>query len=201
MNAEQLLFDTVTFCQPRKQVVPSNPLQVLIRKANELLKDFHLLENLNICWDDLKILPEKEQTILLGLLRGEEQKSLAKRLHRTQGAISSRASKAVRRLMFYKRFPQVTEKDYRLLGKHFSELEVEIIRGMLTTSCQCKTAVQIQEKFGIPFTQVKVRHRWKKALATVQSIPELGKVALAMQLIDHNLYIFHEVKWGRRLQR
>jgi len=206
VNEEQNFFASLAFLTHRKPVAPSNPLQLILDHTQ--VKSLRNLGDYGIAQfkANLRILPQKEQDLIRGVLQGTHQKVLAAKFALTQAAISARISKAVRRLLFYRDLPKLTEGDYRELRKRFSSLDVDITRWMIATTCQAKTAELVREKYGthylmknrwrdLPFGQMKVRYRWKKMLSKIEGIPQFEKINKAMNLVDKNLYILHEVRF------
>jgi hypothetical protein len=186
-------FANLSFSTPRATVSPDNPLQVLLRHSSSLW--LQKLSGLNIPRAVLEILPQKEQDLIEALLRGETQKAQAVKYGVTQGSISSRIQKAFRRIQFYMNFPQPTEEDYQELGKHFPSTDVDTARWIIATSCQMKTVELLTKKYQRRFTQVTVRYHWKRMLLKLESIPQLGRLREAMNMMDKNFYILHEVKF------
>ena len=104
----------------------------------------------------------------------KNQKDIAKIFGVTQGAISSRLTRAKKRLRFLKDLPKISDKEIdECLCVYFDQLELEIIKFMVLTTCQSKTAQLINKKFGFTdgkrkMTQVKVRHRFEKCLCRLK---------------------------------
>jgi len=153
----------------------------------------------------LKRLPPREYDLVeLYYVDKKNQKDIAKMFGVTQGAISSRLSRAKKRLKFLKDLPKIT--DYEIderLGKLFDTMELEIIKFMMKTTCQSKTAQLINDKFHITdekkrMTQVKVRHRFEKCLMRLEEEmkkhTDLKKFFHLMVFIKKNLYKLHEVR-------
>jgi len=94
----------------------------------------------------------------------------------TQGAVSSRLNRARSRLRFLREMPKVHETEFDShLSKHFDPIEVEIMKCMIRTTCQSRTAMIINEKFGLTedkkrMTQVKVRHRFEKCITQLSEM-------------------------------
>jgi CRISPR/Cas system-associated endoribonuclease Cas2 len=153
----------------------------------------------------LNKLPPREYDLMeLYYVDRKNQKDIAKMFGVTQGAISSRLSRAVKRLVFLRDLPKITPEEIRQrLGKIFGETEIEIIIYMMQTTCQSKTAQLINEKNNISdekkrMTQVKVRHRFEKCLIRLEhqmkAEPDLRKYHQLLVFIKRNLYKLHEVK-------
>ncbi len=134
----------------------------------------------------------------------KNQKDIAKIFGVTQGAISSRLTRAKKRLRFLRNLPKITEEEIDdQLSPLFESLELEIIKFMMKTTCQSKTAQLINEKFSITdgkkkMTQVKVRHRFEKCLIKIESEmkerKDLKKFHTLLTIIKNNLYLLHEVR-------
>lgn len=153
----------------------------------------------------LSRLPEREIDLIELYCRyHKNQKDIAKIFGVTQGAISSRLSRARARLDFLKALPKISEDEIdENLGELFDAMELEIIKCMMKTTCQSKTAQLINEKFEIVeskkrMTQVKVRHRFEKCLLRLKvemsTHPEYKKYHHLLEFIKDNLYMLHEVK-------
>ena len=149
-------------------------------------------------------LPERERD-LLNLYYKEEknQKDIAKMFGVTQGAVSSRLSRAKSRLRFLRDMPKIGDQDIEdSLSPHFEPMEIEIIKCMVKTTCQSRTATMINDRFGLRedkrMTQVKVRHRFEKCLTQLASLkkkhPGMVKYHNLLDYIKGNLYMLHEVK-------
>lgn len=152
----------------------------------------------------LNRLPPREYDLVeLYYVERKNQKDIAKMFGVTQGAVSSRLSRAKKRLVFLRNLPKISnaEIDERL-GGLFDEMELEIIKFMMETTCQSKTAQLINVKFQIndekkKMTQVKVRHRFEKCLIRLneekKTEPDLRKYYDLLKFIKANLYLLHEV--------
>jgi predicted transcriptional regulator len=132
----------------------------------------------------------------------KNQKDIAKIFGVTQGAVSSRLARARKRLEFLRDLPKITTMDVdKALGIYFDRIELEVIKGMMETTCQSKTAEIINLKLGLKdgdaMTQVKVRHRFEKCHSFLESEkkkkPELAKFSNLLAYIKKNLYKLHEV--------
>lgn len=152
----------------------------------------------------LNRLPAREYDLVeLYYVEGKNQKDIAKMFGVTQGAISSRLSRAKKRLIFLRDLPKITNEEIDLrLSEYFDEIELEIIKFMMETTCQSKTAQLINSKFKIcdekkKMTQVKVRHRFEKCLSKLKEEmkhePDLKKFHHLLKFIKENLYKLHEV--------
>jgi predicted transcriptional regulator len=153
----------------------------------------------------LNLLPPREVDLLEMYFRlRKNQKDIAKMYGVTQGAVSSRISRARKRIEFLTKMPKVTERELdEALGGIFDSIELEIIKCMMMTTCQSKTAEIINERFGLRgekdrMTQVKVRHRFEKCLNYLENLmeikPSMLKYYELLKFIKNNLYMLHEVK-------
>jgi predicted transcriptional regulator len=134
----------------------------------------------------------------------KNQKDIAKIFGVTQGAISSRLTRAKKRLRFLKDLPKISDNEIdECLCVYFDQLELEIIKFMMLTTCQSKTAQLINKKYGFTdgkrkMTQLKVRHRFEKCLCRLKEEmkknPEVKKYHRLLEYIKKNLYKLHEVK-------
>jgi Sigma-70, region 4 len=159
-----------------------------------------------------KLPPREIDLVTLYRKYGKNQKDIAKMFSVTQGAISSRLRRAADRLQFLRDLPKITEKEidqfcgpsYDKNGKILKEglfdpISIEIIKFMIETTCQSKTAELINERHNFDekdkMTQVKVRHRFEKCLARLKEkkSPEYQKYYNLLFYIKNNLYKLHEV--------
>ena len=178
------------------------------RFSNENAIRYGEFLNESIGFEDIKPflerLPTREYDLVeLYCVYRKNQKDIAKMFGVTQGAISSRLSRAKKRLIFLRDLPKITEEEIdRDLSKLFEETEREIIKFMVKTTCQSKTAQLLNEKFNYAdekkkMTQVKVRHRFEKCLNKLEeeskSHVEFKKYFHLLKYIKKNLYLLHEV--------
>jgi predicted transcriptional regulator len=150
-------------------------------------------------------LPDREIDLIeLYYKYRKNQKDIARMFGVTQGAVSSRLSRARTRLEFLRDMPKISEEDLdNNLKELFSDLEIEIIKCMIQTTCQSKTASIVNDRFNLlddkqRMTQVKVRHRFEKC---INQLEEISKNNSDMKIyydllkyIKKNLYKLHEVK-------
>ena len=150
--------------------------------------------------DLLDQLPKLEQQIIdLYLKRKFNQTEVARILHITQGAVSSRLGRIRARLIFLGLLKgidfNILFDDLKLVIK---PLELEIAQNLTMTTCQSETASNLNHKYSLKgndkLTQVKVRHRFKKVLKQLKNSTKYRRHYDALQLIDKNLYLRHEVK-------
>jgi predicted transcriptional regulator len=153
----------------------------------------------------LSRLPSREIDLIeLYYNSGANQKNIARIFGVTQGAVSSRLSRARSRLKFLSILPKISEEDMdENLSCLFDNMELEIIKHMIKTTCQSKTAHLINEKYGLVdekkrMTQVKIRHRFDKCIALLEEEMakniEFKKFYDLLVFIKNNLYMLHEVK-------
>jgi len=150
-----------------------------------------------------KLPPREIDLIELYYNEHKNQKDIAKMFGVTQGAISSRLSRAKKRLRFLRDLPKISDEELDVkLGKMFEKLDLEIIKTMMQTTCQSKTAQLINKKFSFTdekkmMTQVKVRHRFEKCLlrlkVEMRIHPDMKKYYHLLKFIKENLYKLHEV--------
>jgi predicted transcriptional regulator len=178
------------------------------RFSNENAIRYGEFLNESIGFEDIKPflerLPSREYDLVeLYCVYRKNQKDIAKMFGVTQGAISSRLSRAKKRLIFLRDLPKITEEEIdRDLSKLFEETEREIIKFMVQTTCQSKTAQLLNEKFNYidekkKMTQVKVRHRFEKCLNKLEeeskNHSEYRRYYHLLKYIKKNLYLLHEV--------
>jgi len=179
------------------------------RFSNEHAIKYDDVRESSITYDEIKPflfrLPEREIDLIeLYYNEHKNQKDIAKIFGVTQGAVSSRLSRAKKRLRFLRDLPKITddEIDARLIV-YFDNMELEIIKFMIKTTCQSRTAQLINEKYELVdekkrMTQVKVRHRFEKCLIKLrlemEDHKDLRKFYMLLKYIKENLYKLHEVK-------
>lgn len=138
-------------------------------------------------------IPEREADLIyLYYIEKKRQADIAIIFGVTQAAISYRLDRGIQRLKFLLNIPQVSEEDLRTdlpeifptrldcpkceaapgsclicAGSHQILVDVEILVGMWMTTCQSEVA----NKLGL--TQGRVRHRFFKAVQTLEDIARL----------------------------
>lgn len=168
-------------------------------------------------------LPEYEQTLVEYYMRRMKQQEIATFLGCTQGAISSRLRKIVKRISFMEKLERfnlnqieqdlkpICHKPYCVVGKGpkkwddlDTRIDLEVIKGMIQTTSQSGTATIVNDTLNLSgpkkMNQVKVRNRFKNCLTKLKGLSEnpLYKNYLELlEMIDHNLYVLHEVKHPR----
>jgi len=179
------------------------------RFSNKDAIKYNEFKDSSISYDEIRpfldrLPPREIDLIELYYNEGKNQKDIAKIFGVTQGAVSSRLSRAKKRLHFLRKLPKITEQQIiNRLSEFFNDLELEIIINMIRTTCQSKTAQLINEKYELVdekkrMTQVKVRHRFGKCLTKLESEkknnPDLEIYWKLLTFIKDNLYKLHEVK-------
>lgn len=179
------------------------------RFSNEHAIKYDELKDFSITYDEIRpflyrLPPREIDLIELYYNERKNQKDIAKIFGVTQGAISSRLTRAKKRLKFLRNLPKISDEEIdNQLGSFFEPLELEIIKYMMKTTCQSKTAQLINEKFSFTdrkkkMTQVKVRHRFEKCLIKIavemENRENLKKFYTLLNIIKNNLYLLHEVK-------
>ncbi len=153
-------------------------------------------------------IPEREaDLIFLYFIEKKRQADIATIFGVTQAAISYRLDRGIQRLKFLLKIPQVTEEELRAdlpeifpsrlecpkcvgpvhqhegesclicLGAKQILVDVEILVGMWTTTCQSEVA----SKLGL--TQGRVRHRFFKAVQTLEDMARIQDKYLPYQQI------------------
>ena len=145
--------------------------------------------------DFLKKLPGFEQELYF--YRAEKkmpQKEIAKIMGVTQGAISSRLSRLVRRIQFMQRLQEYDLSNFeQVLSPLFSPFEIDILKGMLETTCQSETARRLNELYkDSSMNQVKVRYRFEKCMDKMREAhhPYLN----LFLFIKKNLYMIYDLR-------
>jgi len=149
----------------------------------------------------LTFLPKKEyDLILMYYVLKKEQKQIAKILRLTQGGVSHRLSRAKARLKFLVNVPKFTKENlFSELKEIFNELDLKILWGLYTTTCQSVVAKQVN------MTQSRIRHRFMKNLDVLERYKNekiLKKYYDAFKLISQNNFnILREIllpKWASK---
>ena len=146
-------------------------------------------------------LPKIEQTLFfLYFIRKVGQLELSKITGVSQGAISHRIRRIKNRLVYLKELEQIDfDKFYEdILEIADDYIDIEVLQGMVKTSCQSETAWRINSKYGLrgkkKFNQIKVRHRFEKLVEKLKKIKKYRYHYRTIRKIKDNLYILHEVK-------
>jgi len=114
----------------------------------------------------LNRIPEREADLIhLYFIQKKRQADIAEIFEITQAAVSYRLERGLKRIKFLLSIPTVTEDDLRRdLPEIFKNIDVDILVGMWQTTCQS----QVAEDLGL--TQGRVRHRFFKAVKTLEII-------------------------------
>lgn len=147
-------------------------------------------------------LPQREQDLIEMYCRArKKQKEIAAFFGVTQGAVSHRLCRAIRRLEFLRDMPKVEGDLGELLAGHFESFDIDVIQTMIETTCQSRTATILNKRHSLrgdkQMTQVKVRHRFERAIGKLASLKEEHEeLAIVHDLavyVKNNLYMMHEV--------
>lgn len=151
----------------------------------------------------LKKLPEREQDLIeMYYRRGKKQKEIAEFFGVTQGGVSHRLSRAIKRLKFLRDMPKLENDIEEILSDYFEPFDIDLIKMMIETTCQSYTANLLNEKYELKnddrMTQVKVRHRFNRCIQRIEGLNKVNKnLKICNELLEHikdNLYMLHEVK-------
>lgn len=194
--------------EPYMKVLDSYEFEA--RFSNDDRIRYDQIRDPQVSFDELRFLlnrlPSREADLIeLYYKHGKNQKDIARMFNVTQGAISSRLSRAKKRLEFLRDMPKIDSEEIEdLLSPYFTPLEIEVVQGMVQTTCQSKTAQLINERHGLSndlkkrMTQVKVRHRFEKAIQRLTTLTrehqELRECLKLLTMVKENLYKLHEVK-------
>lgn len=147
-------------------------------------------------------LPEREQNLIeMYIFQEKNQKEIADFFNVTQGAISHRLSRARTRLKFLRDMPKPDFDLKKALSTHFMPFEVDVLMMMVDTTCQSRTAKQLNDKYKLKgndkMTQVKVRHKFIRFMTKIESLQKKDdKLSVCLKLMKYvkkNLYMMHEV--------
>lgn len=148
-------------------------------------------------------LPETERILLGYVEKGLKQNDIAQNLKITQGAVSSRIARIRERLKFLIKLYQYNwvniDNDLKLI---FAPFELELIKGMINTTCQTETARQLNVMFNLQgeqrMNQIKVKHRFELCIEHFRHVKMNRALKMnylrLFKLIRRNLYFLHEVK-------
>jgi DNA-directed RNA polymerase specialized sigma24 family protein len=147
-------------------------------------------------------IPKREaDLIFLYHIQKKRQADIAAIFNVTQAAISYRLDRGLKRIKFLRSIPQVTEDDIRRdLLEIFKQIDVDILIGMWSTTCQS----QVAENLGL--TQGRVRHRFFKAVRVLKEAAELNEKFVPYEKIfsaiaNKNFNLLREVilpQWSDR---
>lgn len=182
-----------------------DPLEIESRFSDER-NFFFDQESNSLCFEDflpfLDRLPSKERDLIrLYYYMDKKQKEIAEIFSVTQGAISHRLSRASKRLRFLRDMPKLKEDIEIILNPYFNNFEIFLIKTMIETTCQSKTAEILNKKFNLRndsrMTQVKIRHKFVRFIDRIKKITksneELETCLKLLEYIRSNLYMMHEV--------
>lgn len=154
---------------------------------------------------NLNRLPEVEQKLYhLYLEKDFSQKDVSTLLGMTQGGVSSRLKRMGARLTFLNKLDSFNLEGLDAsLETLFGPFDMELLKGMLKTTCQSETADRLNNLFNLSpkkgigsrtppvMTQVKVKYRFEKCLELMKKNSNVYYELFL--LIENNLYILHEV--------
>ena len=184
-------------------------IEIEARFSNDSAIRYNEMVESSVTYGDIKpfldrLPPREIDLIELYYCERKNQKDIAKMFGVTQGAVSSRLARAKKRLQFLRDLPKISENEIdKDLCTYFQPIELAIIKCMMETTCQSKTAEIINRRFHLTdektrMTQVKVRHRFERCrmflLNNRQKHPELVRYLNLMEFIKKNLYKLHEVR-------
>jgi predicted DNA-binding protein YlxM (UPF0122 family) len=149
-------------------------------------------------------LPQREQDLIeMYYEEDKKQKEIAEFFGVTQGAISHRLSRAIKRLKFLKKMPKISGDLRTLLKSHFTSFEIDLLVFMIETTCQSKTAELLNKKYKLQendknkMTQIKVRHKFDRYIEKMDKLKrvhkELRDCCKLAKYIKKHLYMLHEV--------
>jgi hypothetical protein len=150
----------------------------------------------------LALIPPREVDLIdMYYRKKKKQKEIANFFSISQGAVSHRLTRAMKRLVFLRDMPKIEDGDLLVLLKEvFTDVDAAVVFFMVRTTCQSKTAQIVNRKLKKgKLTQVKVRHKFLRAEALlVQKAQENLRYKVASELVsyilDGGLYMLHEVK-------
>ena len=147
-------------------------------------------------------LPQREIDLIEMYYREEKkQKEIAAFFGVTQGAISHRLSRAIKRLNFLKKMPKLGGEIRTFLKDHFTPFEIDLLVFMIETTCQSKTAELLNKRYKLQdknvMTQIKVRHKFDRYIERMDKLKkvhkELKDCCRLAKYIKKHLYMLHEV--------
>lgn len=167
---------------------------------------FYRLDESGLSLDDLEPyidrLPQREKDLIDMYYRDQKkQKEIADFFGVTQGAVSHRLSRARKRLAFLRDMPKLRKSQDEILKDHFTGFEVDVIKTMIETTCQSRTAEILNQKYRLrgdkKMTQVKVRHKYERFLNKIKKLSKISEDMMIMyrlaKYVRENLYMMHEV--------
>ena len=158
----------------------------------------------------LNVLPPHEKaTYQLYFHERVKQVHIAKFMKCTQGGISHRLRKSMKRLSYAYFIPRMTIKEKNYAKKMLGEKVYDLCMFMVETTCQSKTAELLNKKYKLKsdlrYNQVRVRHRFNRTVriltkyladpeitdATVKS--NIKSLLTLLEYTRDNLYMLHWV--------
>lgn len=151
----------------------------------------------------LERIPEREADLIyLYFIQKKRQADIAAIFGVTQAAISYRLDRGLQRIRFLLSIPQVTEEELRgdLPDVFPQQIDVNILVGMWETTCQSEVASMLG------LTQGRVRHRFFKAVKTLEKAAEKDErfrpySVIFSSIASKNFNILREVslpQWANR---
>jgi predicted DNA-binding protein YlxM (UPF0122 family) len=150
-----------------------------------------------------KKLPSREIDLIdMYFKKCKKQKEIAEYFNVSQGAISHRLSRAMKRLRLLRDQPKIDGNLKQDLRELFTDFEIELISLMINTTCQSKTAKLLNDRYALTgkdiMTQVKVRHKFERSISKLEKNsperPVYKQYHSLCVFIKNNLYMLHEVK-------
>lgn len=126
------------------------------------------------------------------------QSDIAQTLGLTQGAISHRISRMIKRLTFLKKLDDMSGGDpddlFESLKEYCDPFEIEILRAFYNTTSQSDSADMVNGIFNLTgdmaLNQVKIRYQFGKILVRLHKTKYFG----IFYYIKQNLYLLNDVK-------
>lgn len=111
-------------------------------------------------------IPEREADLIyLYFVKRKRQADIAAIFEVTQAAISYRLDRGIKRIKFLLSIPQISAEELRDdLADAFAPIDIDILIGMWETTCQSEVATRLN------LTQGRVRHRFFRAVKTLESL-------------------------------
>ena len=190
-------------------VIPVDPMEISSRFADREEEDPEADEvesEDNFCFSSLNYesqirplldrIPEREADLIqLYYIQKKRQADIADIFGVTQAAISYRLDRGLQRIRFLLSIPQLSEEDLRrdLPEVPFKAIDVDILVGMWETTCQSEVAARLG------LTQGRVRHRFFRAVKTLQSAAERDArfspfSVVFSKISEKNFNVLREVK-------
>jgi len=141
-----------------------------------------------------------------------KQTHIAKYMGVTQGAISHRLIKSMRRLRYVFLLPTLDTKEKAYARNALGSFVYDLCIFMAETTCQSIVAEKLNNKYHLPegsrMNQVKVRFKFKRALNKLgiwsEQEPRLKAMYKLVSYVDQNIYMMHWVhlpQWNKRRLR